>query len=575
MAATATPSLSASASFSHTLSIKLDDTNFLSWRQQVEGVIRSQKLQSFVINPQIPDRFLSDEDRDANVVNPAYSLWEQQDSALFAWLLSSLSTSLLPSVVSCIHSYQVWDEIHSLFASQSEAQTTKLRSELKSVSKGTQSVADYLQRIKAIVNTLQMIGDPVSFRDHVDAIFDGLPEDFNPLLAVVFQRGSTHSVQDIEAMIVSLDARLTRSRKKQLQDASLNVAHLSQQLKDASINVTQPHQQMPNPSSMVQSQQQAFDPNTFAQHSGGRRHGSDLGPDGRFGGRGGGRGRGRGGRSVQCQIWWKYGHDASICYHRMSGGGPPQYGPPFGQAFSGGASMNPQFGPPNGSQNASGPQNWSQQFGPYGPQHGYSYGPQCGHQHGSHNGYSYGPQFGPQHGQQPAFGPQSNTFFGYGSPRPGPNQGHQGQPCYPAASSGSQNWASYGPSPTTPATQGLLGQAPSSYVCIFPQLVQLVYLLLTTLQLHSHLRMSCLCQISLKILLVYPNLQRIMLYSSSFIRLIVLLNHRLPLKFCSKAALVMMDSTDLMILIQLTLTLQLHPSQLYLPLLLLVLMFIL
>ncbi|KAK2451889.1 hypothetical protein QL285_010901 [Trifolium repens] len=54
------------------------------------------------------------------------------------------------------------------------------------------------------------------------------------------------------------------------------------------------------------------------------------GRSGFFGGRGsrGGRSLGRGGRgygrsSVQCQICYKPGHDASYCYYRLSG--PPQF----------------------------------------------------------------------------------------------------------------------------------------------------------------------------------------------------------------------------------------------------------
>jgi len=64
------------SSFLNSISEKLDDSNYLYWKQQVEPVIKSHKLHQFVVNPQIPPSFLSNDDRDADRVNPAYDAWE-------------------------------------------------------------------------------------------------------------------------------------------------------------------------------------------------------------------------------------------------------------------------------------------------------------------------------------------------------------------------------------------------------------------------------------------------------------------------------------------------------------------
>lgn len=71
---------------------KLDVSTFLLWRQQVEPVIKSHRLQQFVANPQIPLRFLSKEDREPGIENPAYEAGEQQDQVFLTWLQSTLST---------------------------------------------------------------------------------------------------------------------------------------------------------------------------------------------------------------------------------------------------------------------------------------------------------------------------------------------------------------------------------------------------------------------------------------------------------------------------------------------------
>jgi hypothetical protein len=48
----------ASKTFKHVVSVKLDDSNYLQWKQQVEGVLRGTKLVKYVVSPQIPPVFL-------------------------------------------------------------------------------------------------------------------------------------------------------------------------------------------------------------------------------------------------------------------------------------------------------------------------------------------------------------------------------------------------------------------------------------------------------------------------------------------------------------------------------------
>jgi hypothetical protein len=60
------PSLNASSNssstFSQMVSCKLDEKNFLTWQQHVYAVLRAHQLESFVINPKVPLKFLSEED---------------------------------------------------------------------------------------------------------------------------------------------------------------------------------------------------------------------------------------------------------------------------------------------------------------------------------------------------------------------------------------------------------------------------------------------------------------------------------------------------------------------------------
>ena len=94
-----TPSSSVPHSFPNFVVEKLDDSNYLHWRQKVELVVKSHRLQCFVVNLIIPPRYLTEDDRVAGRINPDYEAWEVQDQTLLVWLQSTLSKSVLSCVL--------------------------------------------------------------------------------------------------------------------------------------------------------------------------------------------------------------------------------------------------------------------------------------------------------------------------------------------------------------------------------------------------------------------------------------------------------------------------------------------
>lgn len=68
----------------------------------------------YVVSPQIPPVFLSDAAREAGEENPAFTDWEEQDSLLCTWILSTVSASLLARFVRLRHSHEVWDMLFTL-----------------------------------------------------------------------------------------------------------------------------------------------------------------------------------------------------------------------------------------------------------------------------------------------------------------------------------------------------------------------------------------------------------------------------------------------------------------------------
>jgi histone deacetylase 1/2 len=290
---------STKSGLTHSLTIKLDENNFLLWSQQVNGVITAHNLHRFIVKPQIPLQFASVEDRAIGRNSDEYQQWLIKDQTLFTWLLSTLSDGVLPRVLSCRHAHEVWDKIHKYFNSVLKSRARQLRSELKNTKKLSKSVNEYLLRIKAIVNSLIAVGDSVSEQEQVDSILEGLPEEFNSFGMMVYSRFETPTVEDVEALLLLQEVQFDKF-KQELNNtsASANLAHAATQASD---------------SYSEQENQEIGTEHYNAMASKGK---------GRGKGRGGkGRGRGQGQASNQgkttCQICGKPNHDAIGCWYRF------------------------------------------------------------------------------------------------------------------------------------------------------------------------------------------------------------------------------------------------------------------
>ncbi|KAI5437651.1 hypothetical protein KIW84_023679 [Lathyrus oleraceus] len=62
-----------------TLSIKLQENNYLLSNQQVEGVILGQKAHKVVMNPRIPVKFKTPQDQLEGKISDVYEIWIIQD----------------------------------------------------------------------------------------------------------------------------------------------------------------------------------------------------------------------------------------------------------------------------------------------------------------------------------------------------------------------------------------------------------------------------------------------------------------------------------------------------------------
>ena len=212
-------------SFSHKIGTKLDDSNFLLWRQQIVAAVRGHGLEKFLGGETlIPQSYLTDDDRIAERLNPEYVSWQKQDQLLLSWLFASLGDSMLRLAVGCSRSFEVWDKIIEYFGNHMAAKIHQYQAELRNTKKGTRPINEYLIRIKALVDQLQTIGSEVSEAEHIRCILEGLPEEYGAFMTSVNLCSEPLSIFALHSLLITQEIQIAKLLKPADSPISANVA---------------------------------------------------------------------------------------------------------------------------------------------------------------------------------------------------------------------------------------------------------------------------------------------------------------------------------------------------------------
>ena len=90
---------------------------------------------------------------------------------------------------------------------------------------GDLSITDYLLKIRNVVDLLTLVGHKSSIKDHIDAIFEGLLQDYETFIIYVNYRLDSYTVEEIEALLLAQESRMEKNIK--IEDLSTpSLAHL-------------------------------------------------------------------------------------------------------------------------------------------------------------------------------------------------------------------------------------------------------------------------------------------------------------------------------------------------------------
>ncbi|KAL5554286.1 hypothetical protein UlMin_041687 [Ulmus minor] len=208
----------------HTLPVKLDRTNYILWRSQIDNVVFANGFEDYIDGTSVcPEKEFS-----PGVINPAFIAWRRRDRTILSWIYSSLTPGIMAQIIGHTSSHSAWIALEHIFSSSSRARIMQLRLELQSTKKGSMAMIDYIMKIKGAIDNLAAIGEPVLEQDQVMNLLGGLGSDYNAIVTAINIRDDKISLEAIHSMLLAFEHCLEQqSSIVQLSTMSANYASSS------------------------------------------------------------------------------------------------------------------------------------------------------------------------------------------------------------------------------------------------------------------------------------------------------------------------------------------------------------
>ncbi|KAK1666543.1 hypothetical protein QYE76_054702 [Lolium multiflorum] len=180
--------------FSHLLPVKLTPDNYLSWRAQVLPLLRSRYVDGSLPCPP--------------PYHPAHHTWVAQDQAILSAIQSSLTPSVSSLVLFASTSREAWTALHTSFASQSQARSHAIRTELGETKLHDSSITDYFNKMAGLADTLASIGQPLRSEDFTTYVLNRLDEDYDNLIENISGRDDPLSRRELYSRLLGREQRV-------------------------------------------------------------------------------------------------------------------------------------------------------------------------------------------------------------------------------------------------------------------------------------------------------------------------------------------------------------------------------
>ncbi|XP_068319588.1 uncharacterized protein [Pyrus communis] len=205
------------SSISTSVSVKLDDSNYLNWHFQLKLLLESNGILGFVDGSHpCPAQFISQSgESDVNSsnsssssVNDEYLVRMMHDKALMQLLAASLSPVAMSCAMRSTSSKDIWIRLQEQFLTVSKTSIFQMKSNLQTIKKGSHFITQYLQKIKQARDDLSAAGVYFLNEDIVILALNGLQAEYNTFRTVIRGRENVISLKEFRTQLLAEEAIL-------------------------------------------------------------------------------------------------------------------------------------------------------------------------------------------------------------------------------------------------------------------------------------------------------------------------------------------------------------------------------
>lgn len=185
------------------LSIKLDGDNYPAWRIQFMALLTGYDLLCYINGTKpCPSKQL---ENNTTAFNPTFTHWVRQDQLILHGIVSSVAAIVVTHLDTVKGFNQAWEILRTMYDIRSRVCIIALKQRISNFKKGNQSMATYLQGIKAISDELSIIDHPLNQTDLVIHTPNGLSVEYREISVALRSRKSHVTFVELHENLIDFE----------------------------------------------------------------------------------------------------------------------------------------------------------------------------------------------------------------------------------------------------------------------------------------------------------------------------------------------------------------------------------
>ena len=193
--------------------LKLTTTNYISWKLQFHTLFVGYDLLGYIDGSKpCPPSIITQ--NNTTVPNPAHNTWIRQDQLILNALVGSLSPTTIPFIARAKTSAEAWLILANTYAKPSRERMKQVKNQMKNLTKGSQTVTEFLQLVKCRADELPILGAPMNEDDLIDKILDGLRDEYKEIIRAVQARDTMIMFDELHEKLLNFEVSLQGAKSE-------------------------------------------------------------------------------------------------------------------------------------------------------------------------------------------------------------------------------------------------------------------------------------------------------------------------------------------------------------------------